>query len=63
MRFEVCKVLRIGARPRWRWQLTGSGGAVVAYGEGYRSKRDCESAIKSVMAADVNTPVEYSGKP
>jgi uncharacterized protein YegP (UPF0339 family) len=59
MHFDVIKVPRASAEPQWDWKLINDSGATAAYGEGYRSKLDCEHAIVAVKALEMDTPINY----
>lgn len=37
----------------WRFRLRGGNGEIVATGESYTHRRDCEAAIRALVAEDV----------
>ncbi|QAY77937.1 DUF1508 domain-containing protein [Sphingosinicella sp. BN140058] len=43
----------------WRWRLRGRNHEVVASGEGYKNKRDCEHAVNLLKGTGLLTPVHY----
>ena len=42
----------------WRWRLRAANGEVVAVGESYRTRADCELAIDVVRKTSPDTPIE-----
>lgn len=42
---------------QWRWRLRAKNGEIIASGEGYNDKADCEHAI-SLVKGSATAPVE-----
>jgi len=42
----------------WRWRLRATNGEIIASGEGYHSRQDCEHAIALVKSTNSMTPVQ-----
>ncbi|WP_367305101.1 DUF1508 domain-containing protein [Sphingomonas tagetis] len=63
MYFEITRqgaeAKAVGARGPWKWRLVREPDNIVAYGEGYGSKKECEAAVASVMLVTNATPIRY----
>lgn len=61
MRFEIYPSPANGLlqtiAPQWRWRLRGSNGEIIASGESYARRADCEHAINLVKSTGPATPV------
>lgn len=53
MRFEI---YRSGAE--FRWRLVAANGEIIAHGESYKNKADCQRAIDLVKSTNAGTPVK-----
>lgn len=57
MKFEMYK----DNKNQYRWRLKASNGEIIAQGESYVNKHDCQVAVGLVMDTSRNTPfVEVS---
>ncbi|MBJ7535829.1 DUF1508 domain-containing protein [Rhodomicrobium vannielii ATCC 17100] len=45
------------AAGEWRWRLQGANNEIIASGESYKNKADCEAAIDLVRSTSDATPV------
>lgn len=54
LRFEIYQ-----ADQEWRWRLSANNNEVLAVGEGYRTKQDCELAVELVKRAAADAPTRY----
>lgn len=41
---------------QWYWHLKAANGEIIAHGEGYVNKTDCERAVNLVMSTNKDTP-------
>ncbi len=56
--YEVYFTRNVFGRKRWRWRYVASNGEIVASGQGYSRKIDCEHAI-AIMQDSHTAPVRY----
>jgi hypothetical protein len=52
MKFEMYK----DNKNQYRWRLKAANGEIIAQGESYVNKNDCQIAVGSVMDTNRNTP-------
>jgi uncharacterized protein YegP (UPF0339 family) len=57
MQFQTYKTIEglLGV-VQWRWRLVAGNGRIIASGEGYNNKVDCEAAVRLVMDTSQKTP-------
>ena len=48
------------AAPQWRWRLRAANHEIIAQGESYVNKRDCERAVTLLKRTGVFTPVRQA---
>lgn len=56
MKYEMYK----DNRGEWRWRLKAGNGEIIASGEGYHNKQDCQYAVTLVMDTNRQTPFVMS---
>ena len=44
---------------QWRWRLRSANHEIIASGEGYNNKQDCEHAVALLKQTNAATPVRY----
>ncbi len=54
MKFEINK----DAKGEYIWRLKAGNGEIVAHGESYTAKHNCEHAIDLVKGTNADTPVD-----
>ena len=45
---------------QWRWNLRAANREIIAHGESYYNKADCEHVVSLVKSTTANTPVYYN---
>lgn len=65
MYFEIYQVISLstgllggGGGGDWRWRLKAANHKIIASGQGYTNKSDCEHAINLMKATTIETPVQ-----
>lgn len=43
---------------QWRWRLRAANHEIIASGEGYHNKQDCQHAINLLKSTNASTPVK-----
>ena len=57
MKFEMYPQQSGLRLPQWRWRLVvAANGKIIASGEGYNNKADCQHAVNLVMGTGPQTP-------
>lgn len=56
--YEVYPTRTLFGRTRWRWRYVAGNGEIVASGQGYSRKADCEHAV-DIMKDSHAAPVRY----
>ena len=51
MIFEIFREKSVPSHGQWHWRLMADSAQPIAYGQGYRSRRDAEKAIALVRNA------------
>lgn len=60
MYFEIYSESGIdGSKGAWRWRLKGGNHEIMAQGEDYVNKSDCEDAVDKLKSTTTSTPVKY----
>ncbi len=54
MYFQIWKSDNDG---QWYWRLRAANNEIIAHGEGYQNKSDCQHAIDLVKSTSATTPV------
>jgi uncharacterized protein YegP (UPF0339 family) len=54
MKYELYKD-KIG---EWRWRLKAANGEILAFGEGYKNKADCQHCIGLIKASSTAPVIE-----
>lgn len=49
------------AHAEWRWRLRGDNREIIAGGEGYKTRADCQHAVALVQSTSMLTLVEIAG--
>ena len=48
-----------GSSGDWRWRLKGANHKIIAQGEGYANRVDCQDAVDLLKGTAASTPVRY----
>lgn len=48
-----------GGKGSWRWRLKGGNHEIMAQGEDYVAKAECEAAVDRLKSTTAETPVKY----
>jgi uncharacterized protein YegP (UPF0339 family) len=58
MKFRVFSRRDWLGRKRWHWHLKSANGEIVASGEGYQNRSDCEAIVKKIKHHAPLSPIE-----
>lgn len=61
MHFEIYKdstSLLSLEKGQWRWRLRATNGEIIAHGESYHNKKDCQHVIDLIKNTSLGTPVQ-----
>lgn len=56
MKYELYQVKSGAQINQWRWRLKAANGQIIASGESYINKTDCQVAVGMVMDTNRQTP-------
>lgn len=59
MYFEIYRQGASLLSGEWRWRLKAGNNKIVASGESYRNKEDCEHAVALLKSTNLYTPVHF----